>query len=682
MEWHRNQAVEPDLDRTSWSHDPVAPAYIGLSVVFVTSHSFQIGFCLHDGTFTTDSGIRDHTVPDPSAEVDLSGLIEEHIIMEISDYSKKHFIKIIGAGLTAKFLKLCPGLCSKLWSRLDIVPIIVTPISDAVDEGQEEMVDGDEGVTSSAGMQAGSAVTKCLQYFSPNHTVRVGTGPYNIVEVDAGFHARLAMNLDEYRTTVRTKTWQAVLKYSRQLKASGKSIAFFSSTPQGGGVALMRHALMRFFRLMGVKASWHVPDPDPAVFRVTKNNHNILQGVAGPSVRLTEKDVEKWESWLQYNARTHWTRDGGPLSKENGADVIVIDDPQMPGLIPIARKIRPDVPVIYRSHIEMRSDLIAQKGSPQEALWSYLWKSISLADVFISHPVPSFIPETVDRRKVGLLAASTDWLDGLNKDLSDWDSRYYFQGLQPGNDRLKRKLQYPARKYIVQVARFDPSKGIPDVIEAYAQLRKKLETVMDASETPQLVICGHGSIDDPDVSRIYPDTLTLLRKRYSAIASDVLVIQVGPSDQQLNNVLSHCHFAMQLSIREGFEVKVSEALHKGKPIVASRAGGIPLQVRHGQNGFLVTPGDSSSAAYYMHQLYTDTELYQRMSEFAKKSVSDEVSTVGIALSWLYLATKVSKSREVDFNQRWVYEMARTECGEEIPSDEARLNKSEYQHMNH
>lgn len=43
-------------------------------------------------------------------------------------------------------------------------------------------------------------------------------------------------------------------------------------------------------------------------------------------------------------------------------------------------------------------------------------------------------------------------------------------------------------KYIVQVARFDPSKGIPDVIEAYAQLRKKLENVMEAAQTPQLVM--------------------------------------------------------------------------------------------------------------------------------------------------------------------------------------------------
>lgn len=175
---------------------------------------------------------------------------------------------------------------------------------------------------------------------------------------------------------------------------------------------VLTEILLPIPRFLKTHLTWihrHVPDPDPAVFRVTKNNHNILQGVADPSIRLRAEDISKWEGWLEYNARAHWTREGGPLSKNNGADVIVIDDPQMPGLIPIARQIRPDVPVIYRSHIEMRTDLIAKEGTPQEALWSYLWKSISSADVFISHPVPSFIPANVDRRMVGLLGASTDW---------------------------------------------------------------------------------------------------------------------------------------------------------------------------------------------------------------------------------------------------------------------------------
>jgi len=35
-------------------------------------------------------------------------------------------------------------------------------------------------------------------------------------------------------------------------------ITFFSATPQGGGVALMRHALVRFGDKLGVKLNWFV----------------------------------------------------------------------------------------------------------------------------------------------------------------------------------------------------------------------------------------------------------------------------------------------------------------------------------------------------------------------------------------------------------------------------------------
>lgn len=110
---------------------------------------------------------------------------------------------------------------------------------------------------------------------------------------------------------------------------------------------------------------------------------------------------------------------------EGGADVVVIDDPQMPGLIPLIKQTRPDVKIIYRSHIEIRSDLTTEPGSPQEEVWRFLWERIKLADVFISHPVNGFVPEDVPSNMVVLMPAATDWLDGLNKNMRDWDLRYY-----------------------------------------------------------------------------------------------------------------------------------------------------------------------------------------------------------------------------------------------------------------
>jgi hypothetical protein len=144
----------------------------------------------------------------------------------------------------------------------------------------------------------------------------------------------------------------------------------------------------------------YVPNPSPSVFRTTKNNHNILQGVAAPDLRLTQEAKDGFDAWILKNG-LRWTAEGGPLAP-GGVDVAFIgqcplflpcildayllplDDPQMPGLIPLIKKIRPDLPIVYRSHIEIRSDLVHVPGSPQEEVWNYLWNNIQLADLFIS----------------------------------------------------------------------------------------------------------------------------------------------------------------------------------------------------------------------------------------------------------------------------------------------------------
>jgi hypothetical protein len=110
---------------------------------------------------------------------------------------------------------------------------------------------------------------------------------------------------------------------------------------------------------------------------------------------------------------------------EGGADVIVVDDPQLPWLIPLIKEQTPDRPVIFRSHIQIRSDLVDTPGTPQAEAWKFLWEGIKQADLFISHPVRAFVPENVPPEKLGYLPASTDWLDGLNKPMTDWSTSYY-----------------------------------------------------------------------------------------------------------------------------------------------------------------------------------------------------------------------------------------------------------------
>jgi len=300
-----------------------------------------------------------------------------------------------------------------------------------------------------------------------------------------------------------------------------------------------------------------------------------------------------------------------------------------------------------------------------------------LADLFISHPVSKFVPSDVPLERVALLGAATDWLDGLNKELDPWDSQYYMGEFRSLCAKEKmHELQWPQRDYIVQVARFDPAKGIPNVIDSYAKFRELLKEKSSESseeEYPQLLICGHGAVDDPDASIIYDQVMQLIASdKYNKYAKDIVVMRLPPSDQLLNALMANSRIALQLSSREGFEVKVSEALHAGRPIVACRTGGIPLQIVHGKSGFLTTPGDNAAVAGHLYDLYTDEDLYRRMSQYAKTHVSDEVGTVGNAAAWLYLAVMYHRGNKIKPNGAWINDLLRAETGELYVDSEPRL----------
>ena len=140
--------------------------------------------------------------------------------------------------------------------------------------------------------------------------------------------------------------------------------------------------------------------------------------------------------------------------------------------------------------------------------------------------------------------------------------------------------------------------------------------------------------------------------------------------------MQNAKIALQLSTREGFEVKVSEALHAGKPIVACRTGGIPLQIQDGKSGYLCTPGDNDAVAQRLFELYTDEDLYKTMSEYARTHVSDEVGTVGNAAAWMYLAVMfASRGQKIKPHGAWLNDLLRAETAEPYKQDEPQLPRS-------
>lgn len=416
----------------------------------------------------------------------------------------------------------------------------------------------------------------------------------------------------------------------------GKRILFINATAQGGGVALMRHTLMHFFKLFGVDAHWHVLLPDPDVFEITKKKfHNILQAVAPKEVFLTEADMRLYQSWIERNAFVLRS----PIRQ---ADVIVIDDPQPAGLIPHIKRMNPQAKIIYRSHIQIESFLANLSETAQHRTWSFLWQYIQWVDLFISHPIEAFVPGTVRNSIIPIveMPATTDPFDGLNKTLADYEIE---AKMNTFNDLLVRDGQTPldlTRPYIIQYARFDPSKGISDVIESYAKLRRRLSPDV---VIPQLVIAGNGSIDDPDGIPLLYATKALVASIYTEFSQDIKILRLDPDDLLANALLRNALLVLQLSHKEGFEVKVTEALMKGKPVIAYKAGGIPLQIKNPSNGFLVDVGATDIVADRLYALITDTQLYSEMSTYATSQSHTQFQTGMNATRWLQNALKVVES---------------------------------------
>lgn len=59
---------------------------------------------------------------------------------------------------------------------------------------------------------------------------------------------------------------------------------------------------------------------------------------------------------------------------------------------------------------------------------------------------------------------------------------------------------------------------------------------------------------------------------------------------------------------EGLGSIILDVMEQGIPVIASKVGGIPDIIKHGQNGFLIEPGDAESLAHHILQLKKDRAL--------------------------------------------------------------------------
>ena len=115
------------------------------------------------------------------------------------------------------------------------------------------------------------------------------------------------------------------------------------------------------------------------------------------------------------------------------------------------------------------------------------------------------------------------------------------------------------------------------MIQAYRLVREEVPGL-------QLALIGSMASDDLEVSEMYGRIVAEARGDDDI---HVLTNMIGVGDLEVSAFQTSSDVVIQKSIREGFGLGVSETMWKATPVVANRAGGIPLQMEGDAGGFLV-----------------------------------------------------------------------------------------------
>jgi glycosyltransferase involved in cell wall biosynthesis len=73
------------------------------------------------------------------------------------------------------------------------------------------------------------------------------------------------------------------------------------------------------------------------------------------------------------------------------------------------------------------------------------------------------------------------------------------------------------------------------------------------------------------------------------------------------------------SYYEGFGIAYLEGMAFGLPAIGTTAGAVPELLKHAENGYLITPGDSHALARHLEALASDRALLARIGSGALES---------------------------------------------------------------
>lgn len=400
-------------------------------------------------------------------------------------------------------------------------------------------------------------------------------------------------SLADYRSIIRRDLYDEVQGLAKRL--DGARVLHINATSFGGGVAEILYTLVPLMRDVGLQTEWDVMFGAEPFFNVTKSFHNALQGAE------YELSVEDRAIYEEYN------RQSAAVLEEEW-DIIFVHDPQPALMKHFSDGYSSNTKWIWRCHPDL--------STPNPQVLDYLMPYISDYDAQV-YTMKEYTPPGVDLPGLTLIPPAIDPLSPKNMALPSDDARYIVNQFGVDTDR----------PFIVQVSRFDPWKDPLGVIDVYRTVKEEVPEV-------QLVLIGSMAHDDPEGWDYWYKTVN-----YASDDQDIFLFSnlTNVGAIEVNAFQSLANVVIQKSIREGFGLVVTEALWKGRPTVASRVGGIPMQVAKGGGMLIDTIPEAASACAKILQ---DEEFAHEIGRIGKEHVRDHYLTPRLLRDDLVLFAKL------------------------------------------
>ncbi len=405
----------------------------------------------------------------------------------------------------------------------------------------------------------------------------------------------------------------------------GRRVVSINSTASGGGVAEMLPVLLAYVAGVDVGCDWLVLEGNSEFFEITKRLHHRLHGERGDGGPLGEHEREVFEEVA------HQNQDDAQRLLAPG-DVVLLHDPQPAGLAKWLHESK--VPLIWRCHIgvDARNEYTKQG-------WDFLRPLLApYIDQYV-FTRREYAPDWVPNERLHVIKPSLDPFAPKNRELADNHVQAILQHIgilrsadseQIGDHAPVERVadivsEGPAptadAQMVVQVSRWDPLKDMAGVMRGFL--------ADPGCADARLVLAG------PDVSSVSDDpegqvVLAEVIKEWEGLAeSDRRRIQIVcfPMDDpeenafMVNALQRHAAIVVQKSLKEGFGLTVTEAMLKGRPVVASAVGGIVDQIRDGVDGILIQdPRDPAELGRALSSLLGDPTAANKMGQEAKAAV--------------------------------------------------------------